>query len=379
MKNSDAIRAASLAALVAISFASAQAAGPFQVRRATTGEAVCISAPVATIATAPYDGDTASLMSPTSYYYGVYDASGAALEISVQMNPMTQAIRIGFDDGNPASAAVDAGASTVDVAPAEIRADGLQMASITITPRDANGVLLGRGLSISIDSSLLWPAHLSGPIVDLGDGSYAATAVASVPGTGAVRAVVESVSLAPLPTITATALDPSGSLRDLAIAQLAGMTGEGGPFDALIAGAGAGTPQATAIAAVKDRANAALMTLANDDPMRDDNVLKTDLDAVLSLLAAAQADPGALDPMDVRDAMDDLLDVARLIAEWHVERATAACGVCDPSENPKQACDAIAALLDADAMRAAVSPDYAAVVDAYAWAVERALQAVQTC
>jgi hypothetical protein len=379
MKNNDAIRAASLAALVAISFASARAAGPFQVRRAATGEAVCGSAPLATIATAPYDGDTASLMSPTDYYYGVYDASGAALEISVQMNPMTQAIRIGFDDGNPASAAVDAASSTVDVAPAEIRADGLQMASITIVPRDANGVLLGRGLSMSIDSSLLWPAHLSGPIVDLGDGSYAVTAVASVPGTGAVRVVVESVSLAPLPTITATALDPSGSLRDLALAELAGMTGAGGPFDALIAGAGAGTPQAAAVAAAKARANAALVTLSNDDPMRDDNVLKTDLDAVLSLLAAVQASPGALDPMDVRDAMDDLLDIARLIAEWHVERATAACGVCDPSGNLKKACDAVAAMATADEMRAAVSVDYAAVVDAYAWAVEKALQAVQAC
>lgn len=379
MKNNDAIRASALAALVAISFASARAAGPFQVRRAATGEAVCSSAPLATIATAPYDGDTASLMSPTSYYYGVYDASGAALEISVQMNPMTHAIRIGFDDGNAASAAVDAGASSVDVAPAEIRADGLQMASITITPRDADGVLLGRGLSISIDSSLLWPAHLSGPIVDLGNGSYTATAVASVPGTGAVRVVVESVSLAPLPTITATALDPSGSLRDLALAELAGMTGSGGPFDALIAAAGPGTPQADAVASAKARANAALVTLANDDPMRDDNVLKTDLDAVLSLLAAVQASSGALDPMDVRDAMDDLLDIARLIAEWHVERATAACGVCDESGQPYKVCDAIAAMANADAMRAAVSVDYAAVVDAYAWAVERALQAVQGC
>jgi hypothetical protein len=252
------------------------------------------------------------------------------------------------------------------------------MSSITITPRDANGVLLGRGLSMFIDSSLLWPAHLSGPIVDLGDGSYAATAVASVPGTGAVRVVVESVSLAPLPTITATALDPSGSLRDLALAELAGMTGAGGPFDALFAGAGAGTPQAAAVAAAKARANAALVTLANDDPARDDNVLKTDLDAVLSLLAGVQASPGALDPMDVRDAMDDLLDIARLIAEWHVERATAACGDCDPS-GTKKVCYAIAAMADADAMRAAVNVDYAAVVDAYAWAVERALQAVQGC
>jgi hypothetical protein len=265
------------------------------------------------------------------------------------------------------------------VVPASIRADGLQMASITITPRDANGVLLGRGLTISIDSSLLWPAHLSGPIVDVGDGSYAASAVASVPGTGAVRVVVEGVSLAQLPTITATALDPSASLRDLAIAALAGMTGAGGPFEAMSAGAGARTPQAAIVAAAMARAKAALVTLANDDPSRDDNVLKTDLDAVLSQLAAVQASPGTLDPTDVRDAMDDLLGIARLIAQWHVDRATTACGACDASGRPRKVCDAMAALENADAMRAAVSPDYDAVVDAYARAVEWALQSVHAC
>jgi invasin-like protein len=365
MKPNDAIRAAAVAAVFAASFASVQAAGPFQVRRATTGAAVSTATPVATIATAPYD-DTASLLSASSYYYGVYDASGAALEISVQTNPTTQAIRIGFDDGNPASASVDASTSSVVVAPASIRADGLQVASITITPRDAYGVLLGRGLSISIDSSLLWPALLSGPIVDLGDGSYTAQAVASVPGTGAVRVFVEGVSLAPLPTITATALDPSGSLRDLAIAELSGMAGPGGPLEALSANATA-------------RAKDALLTLANDDPARDDNVLKTDLDAVLSQLAGLLSSPGALDPQDVRDAMDDILGVARLIAQWHVDRATAACGVCDGSGRPKKVCDAIAALASADAMRAAISPDYGAVADEYARAVESALQAVHAC
>jgi hypothetical protein len=188
--------------------------------------------------------------------------------------------------------------------------------------------------------------------------------------------VVEGVSLAPLPTITATALDPSASLRDLAIATLSGMTGTGGPLQALADGAGPRTPQAAVVAAALARARAALVTLANDDSTRDDNVLKTDLDAVLSQLAAVEASPGALDPVDVRDAMDDLLGVARLIAQWHVDRATADCGVCDDSGNPMKVCDAIAALASADAMRAAVSPNWGAIVDAYAWAVERALQAV---
>ena len=379
MKTRDKIRSAALAALVAIPFASVPAAGPFQVRRAESAQALSAAPPLATIATSPYDGDTASLMSATSYYYGVYDASGSALVISVQANPVMQAIRIGFDDANAASAPVAASASSVDVAPASIRADGLQMASITIVPRDVNGVLLGRGLAISIDVSLLWPAHLSGPIADRGDGSYVASAVASVPGTGAVQAVVEGVSLAPLPTITATPLDPSGSLRDLAIATLSGMTGSGGPFEALATGAGSGTPQAAAVAAAMAQAQAALVTLANDDPARDDNALKTDLDAVLSQLAAVLASPGALDALDVRDVMDDLLGVARLIAQWDVDQATAACGVCDDSGNPMKVCDAIAALASADAMRAAVSPNWGAIADAYAWAVERALQAVHAC
>lgn len=157
------------------------------------------------------------------------------------------------------------------------------------------------------------------------------------------------------------------------------MTGAGGPLAALAVGAGPGTPQAEALAAATARSNEALATLANDDPARDDNVLKTDLDAVLSLLAGVLASPGALDPQDVRDTMGDLLGVARLIAEWHVVLATADRGVCDGSGNPNKVCDAIAALEAADAMRAAIDPDWSAIVDEYARAVEWALQAHHTC
>jgi hypothetical protein len=379
MKTNHMIRAAALAALVATPFTAVPAAGPFQVRRATTGQAVSTAPPLATIVTSPFDDDIASMLNASDYFYQVYDASGSALAISVQLNSVTHRIRIGFDDANAASAPVDASASTVAVAPASIRADGLQTASITVEPRDANGVLLGRGLAIALDASLLWPAQLSGPVADLGDGSYRALAVASVPGTGSVRVIVEGVSLADFPTITATPLDPSGSLRDLAIQQLAGLAGAGGPLDALTAGAGAGTPQAAALAEATARANAALATLANDDPMRDDNVLKTDFEAVLSVLSGVLASPGSLDPLDVRDTMDDLLGIARLVALWHVERATNACGVCDGSGNPRKLCDAIASISLADAMRAEISPNWGGIVDEYARAVEWALQAFHAC
>jgi hypothetical protein len=379
MKKQTPIRALVLAALVATPFASVPAAGPFQVRRATAASAVATAPPYATVATSPYDGDAASMASATSYYYAVYDASGQALNISVQKNPVTHAIRIGFDDGNAASAPVDATRSTVTVAPASIRADGLQTAAITVVPRDGNGVLLGRGLAVAIDAALLWPASLAGPVVDLGDGSYRATVAASTPGTGSVRVVVEAIPLTASPAIAATPVDPSASLRDLAISDLTGITSAGGPLAGLLSQAGVGSPQGAAVSAALANAQSALVTLANGDVSRDDNVLKTGLDTVLSQLAGVLASPGSLDPLDVRDAMDDLLGVARMIAAWHVEQAVLSCGACNGAGSPMKVCDAQAALDQADAMRAAVSPNWSATVDAYAWAVERALQAVQAC
>jgi hypothetical protein len=187
------------------------------------------------------------------------------------------------------------------------------------------------------------------------------------------------VSLAAVPTITATAIDPGASLRDLAIATLSGMTGATGPMATLSGSSGPGTPQASTMGAAVARANAALATLANADPLRDDNVLKTDFEAVLALLEGVLESPGALDPQDVRDMMDDLLGVARLIAQWHIERASDACGVCEGSGDPRKVCDAIASMASADAMRAAISPDCGAVVDEYARAVEWALQAYHAC
>ena len=51
------MQAAALAAVVAAPFASVPAAGPFQVRRATTAQAVQSAPPLATIATSPFDGE----------------------------------------------------------------------------------------------------------------------------------------------------------------------------------------------------------------------------------------------------------------------------------------------------------------------------------
>ena len=378
MTKTNMIRAAALAALVATPFVSVPAAGPFQVRRASTAQAVSTAPPVATVATSPYDGEPI-LAGGISHDYAVYDASGKALDISVQANTVMNTIRIAFDDSNAEAAPVDTLQSSVGVTPSSIRADGLQAAVITIAPRDADGVLLGRGLAIAIDASRLWPAQLTGSITDLGNGLYRALAVASVPGTGSVRVIVEGVDLAALPTITAMVVDTSASLRDLAIAELQSLAGTGGPLSSLLAQAGPGTDQGDRIVAATTAANAALATLIDDDFAHDDNVVKTVLDNVLYQLSFVLEAPGALDPLDVRDTMDDLLGIVRLIAEWHLDRATAACGVCDGNGHPNKLCDAAASMADADAMRAAVNPDWRSAVDAYARAIELALQSVQAC
>jgi hypothetical protein len=378
MNTKDMIQAAALAALVATPFSTVPAAGPFQIRRATMPSAVASAPPLATVVTAPYDGEAIGA-GGASYYYGVYDGSGHAMDVSVQALVASHMLRIGFDDGNPTSAAVNAAQSSLTVAPASIRADGVQVATITIVPRDSGGVLLGRGLSIAIDSSMLWPAHQSGPLVDLGNGSYAATVTASVPGSGSVRVTVEGAVLSSVPTITATAVDPSSSLREVAIAELGGMTASGGPLATLAAGAGSGTPQATSVNVAIVSVNIAHWMLVNGDPSHDDVVLQTAIKAALWQLSLVQATPGALNPLDVRDAMDDLFGMSRELAQFHMDQAVAACGVCNGSGNPQTVCSGAASMASADAMRAAVTPDWNAIEDAYASAIRASVQSQSAC
>jgi hypothetical protein len=378
MTKHNAIRTALLAALVACSFVGVPAAGPFQVRRATTGAGVVGAPPVATIATAPYDGESLAA-GGVNYYYGVFDASGTALDISAQAIKATQTIRIGFDDGNPTSAPVNANASSVAVSPASIVADGIQFSVITVVPTDANGVLLGRGLSITIDPALLWPAHLTGGITDLGTGTYVATAVSSIAGTGTVRVVVEGVSLSSMPMITANPVDPSGSLRDLAIQQLTGLTGAGGPLARLAAEAAPGTEQASSIAAARNSANLALSNLVNNSSSQDANVLTGSLEAAVAHLMDVEAHPGSVDALDVRDALDDLMGVARLVALWHIQGAESACGVCNGSANSSNVCGADSQLATGDTLRGASSPNWTAIIEHYASATQLADQATQSC
>src|SRR5262245_62458881 len=101
------IRSVVAAALMITVFETTPAAGPFQVRVATRGQDVATSAPLAVILTSPFDSDVAILMNPTSYYFGVYDAQGAPMQIAIQRNAATNTLRISFDDGLSNSAPVD--------------------------------------------------------------------------------------------------------------------------------------------------------------------------------------------------------------------------------------------------------------------------------
>jgi hypothetical protein len=335
--------------LIVAATSSAFAAGPFQVRRELAGAALDGSAPVAVVTTAPFDESLVRSHDASNYFYTVFDASGTQLAISVQRLPGAGAVRIGFDDGNPRSAPVGAGSSSVAAAPASIQANGVQFTTITVVPRDTDGQVLGRGLAVGIDAALLWPLKLAGPVVDMGDGSYLAEATSTVPGTGSVRVTVEGVVLTASPSVEATAL--GGSLRDRAILQLRDLTSAGGRLDSI-----ASRPART-------RALEALRTLANDQPARDDNALKIDLDAALQeLMDLGTPEAAAL--------VDDILDIAWMIAEWNVEQARVSCGSCPVAD---------AALAEADALRADPDADPSDVMDAYAWAVERALQALQHC
>lgn len=353
MRSVDRNRALAAAILFAATPALA-AAGPFSVRRASRPGDAAAAPPAAVVDRAPFD-DAGAFADPADAFIVVTDSSGARVPVSVMRVPSLGILRIGFDDGDPSSAPVDAARSEVALDRGSIPADGLTVATVTVRPEDASGILLGTGLSVSIDPAPLWPGRVIGAVEDVGDGSYLGRIVSTVPGIAEVRVRVEATALAVRPTIEFAAVESSsGSPRDVAIAMLRDLTRPEGLFEALAA------------LDARDAIERALSDLEAGGA-RDDNALKGGIAAALESLK---------DPELVRA----VLEASRRLAIHQVVLAEGACGACDAERrDPKQVCDAWDLFAKGDRLARSEPPDAPAAAEAWAQSVARSLQAQQHC
>ncbi|MBI3097841.1 MAG: hypothetical protein HYY93_06285 [Planctomycetes bacterium] len=161
--------------------------------------------------------------------------------------PVTVTLTIADLVGNVSSVAwsfvvrtVDPDRTTVVASPAMVPADGLATSTITVTPRDADGVTIGAGLAVVIAAAPANPeapsspppsgGRIEGPVEDHGDGTYSAVlSASSIGGIVELRATVEGIAITQAASVTYT---PSLS-RALAAGQ---------PYDATALRLAAGAP-----------------------------------------------------------------------------------------------------------------------------------------
>jgi hypothetical protein len=165
------------------------------IRRSTDPSLVRTAAPHDTVTGAPFDDLPGVLDDGRTYFYVVERDGGLPLRLSAHENAPSATVRLGFDDDDGLSAPVDAGLSSVSVDRAVLPADGSSVATVTLVPRDADGVVLGSGCEIGLNEVQLSPATLAGPVEDGQDGSYKLRVVSAVRGSVSVRTLVEGVEL----------------------------------------------------------------------------------------------------------------------------------------------------------------------------------------
>lgn len=175
--------------------AGTQACTSFVVRRAADPSTVRSAVPLNTVGYAPFDGEADQLSSPESYFYVIEHAGGLDTRLSVHANRADGSIRLGFNDGDPLSAPVDAIYSGIDTPAGAVSADGSKALDVTVVPRDVNGVPVGTGLAITVDEVALLPGVIRGAARDLGTGRYLLRVVSSAAGIGTVRLDIEGVPL----------------------------------------------------------------------------------------------------------------------------------------------------------------------------------------
>jgi hypothetical protein len=136
-------------------------------------------------------------------YLRVRDSAGDGRALSVLLLPDGSTMRVGFEDGRE-DAPVDADLSVVEAA-AVAPADGNTLVTVTVTPCDGSGLLLGEGVFMRLDPDFLGPAEVVGAFTHQGGGVYAVDLVAA--GTGDAVLVVEAdgVQLTSEPVIQFTA------------------------------------------------------------------------------------------------------------------------------------------------------------------------------
>lgn len=196
-------------AILAAPAAAQPAAAPFAVFRATDPASVSSAPMQAQPMVAPFDDASGTLSDGNTYFYVVRNGQGADVPLSVQKNAVLDAVRLGFDDGDPASATVDRIASSVSVVPSSIPADGASMAIVTVVPVDMDGVPLGTGLAVVVDAVALLPGLVAGNVRDEGDGSYSLAVLSSTPGAGNVVVEVEGTTLSSQPLLNYEPVGPS--------------------------------------------------------------------------------------------------------------------------------------------------------------------------
>ena len=173
--------------------------------------------------------------------------------------------------------------------------------------------------------------------------------------------------------------DGGGTLRDLSIARLEALVMPGGTIDQLLAGTSPDEPAVDDILFARECLQRALDDFLSGSA-RDDNAMKIWFDAALAALQDARLYLGSLSPYQIAQLEKEIVDIARLIASYHLELAVAACGACDDATGqPAKVCGARDALADGDVVRNTYGSRPHEAVDLYAFSASWSLQAQDQC
>jgi hypothetical protein len=140
------------------------------------------------------DDDPALLGDGSLYFYRVEERSRPQSSIAVTRDDLDATVRISWDDhgiGEPSIPEADG----IEVSASSfcIEADGVDATEVVVHPMDRAGILLGSGLDVILDDTLLFPGILDDPPSDRRNGRYVSVLRSASLGSGEVRARVEGV------------------------------------------------------------------------------------------------------------------------------------------------------------------------------------------